>query len=399
MGIELIDASRYFPIDPNFTPRLSLRNCVKAGRSVVPSNRTTLIDQMWSHDIGWIANLTEEDWHRWIVSWFRDGIGGPHLTEAGHRWIHDVRRHVDYLAAVERLSRLTYDSTYLDYRAEERAKTSTRDIAIEWDDPSPGSYFVYPRPEDQQRFLILLKLRRFVRRAGVNDASAIMHLLGDLAERVPLKFINGNKEHAKAREGVHQRAKEEQISYEEAKRQTISAAALTVLGVWQVEQSHRFGSHGKKEKIVPSELHWIRLWEWLGDEIVKAALADLLDKPYPTPSEDVLYNSSPTTDNVIKEQLGNEASQDPRRTRVSLDTPWGADMIEDPTSDDPLGVLLHEEAMGELGVLLEQATSKQREVVALMDEGLSTQEIAARMRTGEGAVRQHLRRLRERLLR
>lgn len=97
-----------------------------------------------------------------------------------------------------------------------------------------------------------------------------------------------------AKKELNARAEEQSISYDAAKRQVLRAAVALVLTRWEEGQFHRFGEKwvtgedGKCVPILPSALDWLRCWQWLSDEVPKAAEAHLLDTPYPATPDDAL---------------------------------------------------------------------------------------------------------------
>ncbi|MBA2753644.1 MAG: helix-turn-helix domain-containing protein [Chloroflexia bacterium] len=120
---------------------------------------------------------------------------------------------------------------------------------------------------------------------------------------------------------------------------------------------------------------------WFRREVQKAAMAIILDEPYP-----------PSTS-------GTEGVGDKRAaSSVPLDEETVADIrIDGDPHLQALSMEGYDEAAMRLGPLLEQASPRQRDLLILLSDGASTAEAARALGIAESTARVHLKRFRDKI--
>lgn len=189
-----------------------------------------------------------------------------------------------------------------------------------------------------------------------------------------------------AKRALWARSRHEEVSPVEIKRRELRAAVFLVLGDVEAPQYHRFGTRwlvgqdGRRHLVRPyHDLDLDLLWEWFFDEVVKAAEAALLERPYPATGDPL------------------EPDKDAPGRIVAID----GNRVIDPAGD-PLLLLLEHERQSEdaarlLGAL-RAASPRQRELLALIGAGDSPTEAGRRLGMAPGTARAQLHRLRQKLV-
>jgi hypothetical protein len=218
-------------------------------------------------------------------------------------------------------------------------------------------------------------------------------LLPKLVDQVRMAFRSDNPRHRQAYTALVARAGglTSGPRFEGAKRATLVAAATVVLDRWEERQRHRFGrGEGSRTiEVVPSALPWDDSWSWLGDEVRKAAIADLLNEPYPA-LEHTEYSRG-------KDKLLNPLDE----TTATDESLYRRD------DDDPLVVLVAEEKVSEaavqlraLSAILPPAEKALLEALAEQDKGANRGAIlsaAEQLRITPSTARARLHSLRKRI--
>lgn len=178
------------------------------------------------------------------------------------------------------------------------------------------------------------------------------------------------------------------VSGERAKRTLLLQAAVFVLARFDDQQFHRFGvkwvtgADGKKQPIIPRDLQWFDGWTWFQDEVRSAAMANLLERPYPAAE--------------TKDALDSNSGERP--------DPLPPDaLLSGHEDDDPLLALLADEEEAEqaagqkerLNRVLARATPRQRELLRLIAQGHTTASAARTLGIAEGTAYAQLNRLRK----
>lgn len=230
-------------------------------------------------------------------------------------------------------------------------------------------------------------------RPGTPDADLFLLLRGDGEPEEQLAALERMVDrvrwapHGAARAALAARARDEQASPAEIKRRELRAAVVLVVGAVEEPQYHRFGNRwlvgpdGRKDLVRPyHDLDLDLLWEWFLDEVPKAAEAALLDRPYPATGDPW--------------ERGLVAPVDP--SDGGIGDPLGA------AEADPLHLLLERERRSDdakrLLALVEQASPRQRELLALLWEGFEVPEAARRLGMAPATARQQLLRLRRKAM-
>ncbi|MDP9365361.1 MAG: hypothetical protein M3Q10_14240 [Chloroflexota bacterium] len=203
-----------------------------------------------------------------------------------------------------------------------------------------------------------------------------------LVERIP--WLPRNWE---VRANLGERARVDGVSVRTVMDQELRAAVVLVLGTTGRPQRHRFGRNwlkddgGRTVEVAPDDLEWELFWAWFRAEVIEAAEAAVLDRPFPA-AGDVL----------------DRRGRDGRPLRARLDD---CGQPADPT-DDPLLVLLDGERRaeedGRMLAALSAASPRQRQLLALIGTGASEAEAARRLGMAPATARHHLHRLRQKLV-
>jgi DNA-binding CsgD family transcriptional regulator len=139
-------------------------------------------------------------------------------------------------------------------------------------------------------------------------------------------------------------------------------------------------------------LPWPIVWDWLADEVRKAALADLLDEPYPA--------TAATKADALRKRGRSDDSPSCLRSRSRG---AGTALPKPPDLDDPLLVLVKRERHAELAArcrrVLELATPAQFPLLVLVAQGISLPEAARARGIAPTTARVQMHRLRDKLRR
>ncbi len=222
------------------------------------------------------------------------------------------------------------------------------------------------------------------------DLHLLLHDEGEPEERLAALERMVDRVRWAPRSGVKRalwaRARHDEVSPAEIKRRELRAAVFLVLGDVEAPQYHRFGTRwlvgqdGRRHLVRPyHDLDLDLFWEWFFDEVVKAAEAALLERPYPA-----------TGDRL-------EPNKDAAGRIVAIE---GSRVID--PAGDPLLLLLEREQQSEdaarlLGAL-QAASPRQRELLALIGAGDSPTEAGRRLGMAPGTARAQLHRLRQKLM-
>jgi DNA-binding CsgD family transcriptional regulator len=223
-------------------------------------------------------------------------------------------------------------------------------------------------------------------------------LLMEEAVRDPAKRIPWRIRNPQVRQAIVTRAREEQTSVPSIMHRELWAAVLLVLETRDVPQTLRFGHNwvtdddGCKTALPPHELATRWFWQWLCNKAIAMAEAAVLERPFPA-SQDVLDRSRRNG------QPGSVISLDAERERTD-----GAEALDLLLVDesDPLTTLIgkHEqdEDAARLRAVLEVASPRQRELLALIGAGLSEAAAARQLGMATATARVQLHRLRQKVM-
>jgi DNA-binding CsgD family transcriptional regulator len=194
---------------------------------------------------------------------------------------------------------------------------------------------------------------------------------------------------------LRQRAERERISVEELKHRELCAALLLVLATDDQAQRIRIGrqwftdENGHIEPVVPLDLDFDQYWQWLRNKAIATAEDSILDCPARGPwrARDVL--DPPSSPNQPSPIVRIDAGPDR----------WNQNDLADPADVDPLLWLLAHEQQVERAALLRSlvqiATPRQRQLLALLHEGLNTADAARLLGIEPETARTQLKRLRD----
>jgi DNA-binding CsgD family transcriptional regulator len=214
-----------------------------------------------------------------------------------------------------------------------------------------------------------------------------------VAKQIPWRIHNPRVWRA-----IRTRAEADQTSDRAIKHRELCAAILLALETRDVPQTLRFGREwvtdaaGRKDPLPPHELATRWFWQWLCNRAIAMAEAAVLERPFPA-TEDVLDR--------------------PRRNGrpesvISLDAGWertdGGEALDLLLVDesDPLTVLIaqheHDEDAARLRAVLEVATPRQRQLLALIGAGHSEAAAARQLGLAPSTARVQLLRLRQKVM-
>ena len=225
------------------------------------------------------------------------------------------------------------------------------------------------------------------------DPHLMEEAVRNLADQIPWRIRN-----PQVWQAIVTRAREEQTSVRSVKHRELCAAILLVLESRDVPQTLRFGRNwltdddGRKTALPPHELATRWFWQWLCNRAIAMAEAAVLERPFPA-TEDVLdrprRNGRP--ESVILLDAGWERTDGGEALALLL--------VDE---SDPLTVLIaqheHDEDAARLRAVLEVATPRQRQLLALIGAGHSEAAAARQLGLAPSTARVQLLHLRQKVM-